>query len=124
MTRWLWALLAWTSLLLGILGALLPVMPTVPFILLSAFAAARGSQRLRAWLLRHPQFGRAILDWERDGTVNRRAKWLATAMMAASGIGVWFTAPRPWMAATVDVVMALVALWLWRRPEPRQPPQR
>ena len=60
MTRWLWALLAWTSLLLGIIGVLLPVMPTVPFILLSAFAAARGSQRLRAWLLRHPQFGRFI----------------------------------------------------------------
>ncbi len=123
-TRWLWALLAWVSLLLGILGALLPVMPTVPFILVSAFAAARGSQRLRAWLLRHPQFGRAILDWERDGSVSRRAKWLATVMMAASALGVWFTAPRPWMAAAVDAVMALVLLWLWRRPEPRQPHAR
>lgn len=120
MTRWLWAALAWLSLLLGIIGALLPVMPTVPFILLAAFAAARGSQRLRHWLLRHPQFGRVILDWERDGSVSRRAKAFATAMMAASGIGVWFTAPRLWMAAAVDLVLALVTLWLWRRPEPRQ----
>ncbi|HEY1069949.1 YbaN family protein [Thermomonas sp.] len=120
MTRHLWALLAWTSLVLGIIGAFLPVMPTVPFILLSAFAASRGSDRLRGWLLAHPKFGRAILDWEQNGTVSRQAKLLAIGMMSVSSVSMAIFAPRWWMAAIGITVMALVAVWLWRRPEPRQ----
>lgn len=122
MTRWLWAALAWTSLALGIIGAFLPVMPTVPFVLLSAFAATRGSDRLRAWLVSHPTFGRAILDWEQNGTVSRQAKRLAIGMMCVSSVSMAIFAPRWWMAAIGIAVMALVSAWLWRRPEPRQPP--
>lgn len=120
MTRHLWALLAWTSLILGIIGAFLPVMPTVPFILLSAFAASRGSDRLRDWLLAHPKFGRAILDWEQNGTVSRQAKRLAIAMMSMSSVSMAIFAPHWWMAAIGIATMALVSVWLWRRPEPRQ----
>ena len=123
MTRWLWAALAWLSLLLGIIGALLPVMPTVPFILLSAFAATRGSGRLREWLVTHPKFGRAILEWERDGAVSRQAKWLAIGMMCLSSISMSIFAPHGWVAAVGIGVMAVVTLWLWRRPEPRQSPR-
>lgn len=118
MTRWLWAALAWISLILGIIGALLPVMPTVPFILLSAFAATRGSNRLRQWLVNHPTFGRAILDWEQHGAVKRQAKWIATVMMACSSLSMAYFSPRWWMAAMGIGIMALVTLWLWRRPEP------
>lgn len=122
MTRWLWALLAWISLALGIIGAFLPVMPTVPFVLLSAFAATRGSDRLRGWLVSHPKFGRAILDWEQNGAVSRQAKRLAIGMMCVSSVSMAIFAPRWWMAAMGIAVMALVSAWLWRRPEPRQPP--
>lgn len=118
MTRHLWAALAWTSLILGIIGAFLPIMPTVPFILLAAFAAARGSERLRGWLLAHPKFGRAILEWERDGTVRRSSKWLATAMMAASLTGMILFSPAWWVPTSVGTIMAATAIWLWRRPEP------
>ena len=120
MTRWLWAALAWTSLALGIIGAFLPVMPTVPFVLLSAFAAARGSRRLHAWLLAHRQFGPMIRDWEREGAVSRRAKRLAIGMMALCAVVMFLTAPKWWMAASGTAFMAMVATWLWRRPEPRQ----
>lgn len=120
MTRHLWALLAWVSLILGIIGAFLPVMPTVPFILLAAFAASRGSERLRHWLVTHPKFGQAIIDWERDGSVRRRAKWLATLMMTASSVSMVIFSPVWWVPAIGIGVMALTAIWLWRRPEPRQ----
>ena len=119
MTRWLWWLLAWASLALGLLGILLPGLPTVPFVLLSAYAAARGSTRLHAWLLAHPRFGPAIRDWEREGAVRRRAKWLATLMMAISAALVLLLAPVWWIGACATAIMALVATWLWRRPEPR-----
>ena len=119
MTRWLWWLLAWTSLGLGVVGIVVPGLPTVPFVLLAAFAAARGSSRLRRWLLAHQRFGPLIRDWEREGAVSRRAKRLATTMMALCAAIMFLTAPEWWMVAIGSAIMAVVALWLWRRPEPR-----
>jgi uncharacterized membrane protein YbaN (DUF454 family) len=116
--RWAWWLLAYASLGVGLVGIVLPGLPTVPFVLLAAFAAARGSQRLHAWLLAHRQFGPLIRDWEAQGAVSRRAKRLATLMMAACAVVMFLTAPAVWMAAMGTAVMAAVAAWLWRRPEP------
>ncbi len=90
----------------------------MPFVLLAAFAAARGSQRLHAWLLAHRQFGPVIRDWQTQGAVSRRAKRLATAMMAVCAVLMFVTAPKAWMAATGTAIMTVVAMWLWRRPEP------
>lgn len=115
---WLWALLAYVSLALGIIGIVVPVLPTVPFILLSAFAAARGSLRLRRWLLSHPRFAQAITDWERDGMVARRAKWLATSVMVGSAAVLFVATPRWWGAGCATATMVAVGTWLWLRPEP------
>lgn len=117
-TRWLWWLLAYVSLTLGLIGIVVPGLPTVPFVLLSAFAAGRGSQRLHARLLADRRFGPMIRDWQSQGVVGRRAKWLATAMMSASAAVMFLTAPKVWMAATGTGIMAVVATWLWLRPEP------
>lgn len=116
--RWAWRLLAYLSLGLGLIGIVVPGLPTVPFVLLAAFAAARGSGRLHRRLLAHPQSGPMIRDWQAQGAVSRRAKWLATGMMSAGAIVLFLTAPQTWMAATGTTVMAMVAAWLWRRPEP------
>ena len=116
--RWAWWLLAWASLTLGVVGIVVPGLPTVPFVLLSAYAAARGSARLHAWLLAHRRFGPMIRDWQAHGAVSRRAKRLATAMMVLASLLMFLTAPRWWMAATGTAIMAVVALWLWRRPDP------
>ena len=118
--RWAWWLLAYLSLGLGIIGIVVPGLPTVPFVLLSAYAAARGSQRLHARLLAHHRFGPMIRDWQANGAVSRGAKWLATGMMAAAAAVMFLTAPRWWMAATGTAIMAVVDAWLWSRPEPRR----
>ncbi len=116
--RWAWWLLAYASLGLGLVGVVLPGLPTVPFVLLSAYAAARGSERLHRWLLAHRVFGPMIVDWQAHGAVSRRAKRMAVLSMAACGLIMWWTAPRAWMALTGIGCMAVVAAWLWRRPEP------
>ncbi len=116
--RWAWWLLAYASLGLGLVGIVIPGLPTVPFVLLAAFAAARGSARLHRRLLAHPQFGPMIRDWQAQGAVSRRAKWLATFMMSACAAIMFLAAPKTWMAASGSAIMALVAFWLWRRPEP------
>jgi len=110
--------LALFFLLLGAVGIFLPVLPTTPFILLAAWAAARSSPRLLAWLQDHTIFGPMIRDWRQGGVVRRRAKWMATAVMAASGVYLlgWSGAPR-WAAISAIACMSAVALWLWRCPE-------
>lgn len=116
--RWAWWLLAWASLTLGIIGIILPVMPTVPFILLAAYASARGSKRIHDYLHGHRHFGPMIRQWEIHGAVSRRAKWLATTMMSLAAVSVWVFAPFWWLALLVCLIMATVAIWLWKRPEP------
>ena len=116
--RWLWLLLAYLALGLGILGVFLPGLPTTPFVLLAAFAAARGSRRLHERLLAHRTFGPMIREWQASGAVNRRAKYWAIGMMAASSAIMFATAPKWWMAGIGTAIMAMVGLWLWLRPEP------
>lgn len=115
--RALLVVLAIASLALGILGIFLPVVPTVPFILLAAWAAARSSPRLSRWLETHPHMGPHIVAWRRGGVVPRRAKWLATGMMAASGAGMLLVLGPRWFVFAAIATMAAVAAWLWRRPE-------
>lgn len=119
--RWLYLVLAFVSLALGVVGAFLPILPTVPFILLAAWFAARSSPRLLAWLENHAHFGRHIRDWRNGGVVSRKAKWAATATMSASAVIILLAMRKPWAQALSIGTMALVGTWLWRRPE--QPPE-
>jgi len=105
------------SLALGFLGIFLPVLPTTPFILLAAWAAARSSPRLLAWLEQHRLFGKMLRDWRQGGVVSRRAKWGATGVMSASAVLLLFTVSKLWAAGFAIACMASVLVWLWRRPE-------
>jgi uncharacterized membrane protein YbaN (DUF454 family) len=116
--RLLWLVLAYVALALGVIGIFVPGLPTTPFVLLAAFAAARGSRRLHGKLLAHRVFGPMIRDWQASGSVARRAKWAATITMALCAVLMFVTAPKFWMAATGTAIMAAVAVWLWLRPEP------
>lgn len=120
--RWViklgWRLLAVLSLKLALLGIPLPGLPTVPFILLAAWAAGKGWPELEDWLLRHPRYGHSIRAWRREGAVSRRAKWLATAMMLGS-VTLTVLSPVPvFMKVVLPLFLAVVAIWLWLRPEP------
>ena len=115
--RWLLKVVAAVSLALGIIGAFVPVMPTVPFILLAAWAAARSSPRLSNWLEQHPTMGPYIRDWRHGGTVRRSAKWMATLMMAGGAVIMLIFVRPLWVPLAAIAVMASVATWLWLRPE-------
>ncbi len=116
----LWRGLALLAMGLGLLGVALPVLPTVPFVLLAAWAASKGWPAFEIWLLNHRVFGPPILQWRLRGTVARRAKWISTLMMASSAIGMqFFGSVIPlWLRIAVPAIMLAVAIWLWRRPEP------
>src|SRR5690606_32063512 len=121
--RWAWWLLAYVSLGVGIVGIFVPVLPTTVFILVAAWAAARGSKRLERRLLEHPHFGPVIIGWRDHRAVPRRAKWAATWTMLACAavlLAVMLAVPshRGWMVLLPVGCMAVVGTWLWLRPEP------
>jgi uncharacterized membrane protein YbaN (DUF454 family) len=114
----LWRAVAVVAMALGLLGVVLPVMPTVPFLIVAAWAASKGWPAFEIWLLNHRLFGPPIVQWRERGAVPRRAKWLSTVMMACSGIGMQFFPAIPlWLRIAVPLVMLAVAVWLWMRPD-------
>jgi uncharacterized membrane protein YbaN (DUF454 family) len=113
--RCLWLGAGVVSLMLGALGLALPVVPTVPFVLLAAWCFSRGCRRCERWLLDHPRLGPPIRAWRQNHSVPLRAKQVATVMMAGSSIFAWWLLPWPWRWMPA-AVCALVALWLWRLP--------
>ncbi|CTP85564.1 hypothetical protein A6R71_09530 [Xanthomonas translucens pv. arrhenatheri] len=120
--RWAWWLLAYVSLATGIVGIFVPGLPTTVFVLISAYAASRGSERLRRRLLEDPRFGASIRDWEAHGAVSRRGKWMATLTMAVCALVLLLFVHTLWVQALAIGCMSGVALWLWLRPEP--PPRQ
>lgn len=113
--------LAVVSLALGVVGLFLPGLPTTVFVLIAAWAAARSSPRLEAWLLGNRVFGPLIVNWRAGGTVSRKAKWSATAAMAVCIAILFVTSTRTAVAAATTAMMLAVLAWLWRRPEPVAP---
>ncbi|QHS10787.1 YbaN family protein [Sinimarinibacterium sp. NLF-5-8] len=105
------------SLLLGIIGALLPVMPTTPFIILAAACFARSSERFHQMLLRNRIFGPLLVEWETHRSIPYRTKLIALAMLAVT-LGssvVLFVRPLQLQLA-VAAVGVLVGIWLYRIP--------
>ena len=116
--RWLLMAFAGLCVVLGLIGAIVPGMPTTVFILMAAWAAARSSPRMHAWLYAHRLFGPLLRDWDDGGRVSRRVKWIATLTMGASAVLVWHGIRLAWVVGLVLGTMTVVLVWLWLRPEP------
>jgi uncharacterized membrane protein YbaN (DUF454 family) len=101
---------------LGLIGAFLPLLPTVPFLLLSAFCFARSSERLHDWLVSHRVFGPPIQNWRDRGAIGRRAKIFASASILASFVPS-VALGTIWIIAVQAAVLSLVAVFIWSRPE-------
>lgn len=114
--RLFWLVIGLTSLGLGVIGVVLPLLPTTPFLLLAAFAFARSSPRLAAWLDAHPQFGPMIRDWRDHGAINRRAKIAAMVVILLTPILSLALGFAGWIIAVQLFVLAIVASFILTRP--------
>ena len=81
MKRAIYLFAGYLSLALGLIGVVLPLLPTTPFVLLAAFFFSRSSEKLHNKLLNNKVFGELIKRWKQDGTIPLKAKLLATFMM-------------------------------------------
>lgn len=115
--RFIWLTIGLIALALGILGIPLPLLPTVPFLLLAAFCFAKSSVRLHVWLISHATLGPPIRDWEERGAISRSAKVTASIMMAGS-LGITFYLGASAVVALLQIgVLCCVATFIWSRPE-------
>jgi uncharacterized membrane protein YbaN (DUF454 family) len=113
----IWRTVAILFLLLALIGAALPVMPTVPFLLVAAWAGGKGWPVLEQKLLAHPTYGPQIQQWREHGVVRRAPKVITTLMMAGSWVMLIFSPIALWLKFAVIGIMATILLWLWLRPE-------
>jgi len=116
-SKLLWRVLTLASLALGIVGVVLPLLPTTPFLLVAAWAAGRGWPQFEAWLLAHPRLGPPIRHWRERRAVSRSAKWLASAAMLTSVALVALSGAPSALKFALPAFLFAVAWWLWRRPE-------
>jgi len=115
--RIIWFVVGCLAVALGVIGILLPLLPTVPFLLLAAFAFGKSSKRLETWLLTHPKLGPPIHDWRANGAIRRRVKWMATlSIVATFGLSLVFGVPVHVLGIQV-VTLTAVMLFIWSRPE-------
>ncbi len=114
--RWIWTLFGLLCVGLALVGIIVPLLPTVPFLLLAAFAFAKGSENLHNWLISHDKFGPPIEDWRRFGAISRTGKRYATVSIVAVFLVSVVIGLRPTLLAIQGSVLAAVLLFLWTRP--------
>lgn len=116
MTRQLWLAGGLTAVGLGIIGVALPIMPTVPFLLLAAFCFARSNPAWEQRLLDHPHYGQSLRQWRERKAISRRAKVSAIIAMSV-GVGfTWLAVGWPWVLISV-AVLVISGSWIWTRNE-------
>ena len=117
MKRQLYLAAGLVSLALGSIGIILPLLPTVPFVILAAFCFANSSPRLESWLVDHPVFGVHIINWRERRAITRRGKWAATVAFVVSCVLALLFAKAPWNL--IPIAAALISgSWIWTRNEP------
>jgi len=109
-TKAVFFVLALLSLSLGVVGIFIPLLPTVPFLLLAAFLFDRSSPRFHAKLLKHPVLGPPIEDWKKFGVVNRKVKTIVFITLCFSGFVIANNARIPTIGKLTFLVFASVLL--------------
>lgn len=115
----LYLLLGHFFLVIGMIGIPTPILPTTPFLLLSAYFYSLSSEKFHRWLLAHPKLGPPIITWRKEGAISRRAKTLATGIILLNLCFPLFIIETPTSAKIVAAAAGLGAiLFILSRPSP------
>ena len=109
--------LGWGFVALGVVGVILPVLPTTPFMLIALWCFARSSKRFHDWLYHHRLFGPPLRKWDRYGVIPVSAKVFACTAMSASLVYLVFFRDLPaYLVALTAAVMAYGAWFILTKP--------
>ena len=105
-----------TSLVLGIVGIFLPVMPSTVFFIISLWAFSKSSVRMHRWLYTHSRFGPTLQAWHHHRMIPKRAKFLAVSCMALSvAIVALFVATSWILPVGIASILAPIAAYILTR---------
>ncbi len=108
------------SVVMGVIGILVPLWPTTCFLLLAGWCFARSSRRAERWLHENRLFGRYLRDYRERGVISPRVRRTSVVtlwtFMALSGIAV---GGRAWVVALLVLVGVAVTLHLYTLPTSR-----
>lgn len=117
--RILYLVLGCISLVLGFIGIFLPLLPTTPFILLSAYCFAKSSPRLYHWLINNKTFGPVILQWQQDRTVSPAIKKRAILLVTVTfSISILFFIEEIYLRFLLLFMAVILIVYLSRLPTP------
>jgi uncharacterized membrane protein YbaN (DUF454 family) len=115
--RLLLIVFGWGSVVLAVIGIFLPLLPTVPLLLLAAACFARSSERFYHWLVTHPRLGPLISDYLNGQGIPRRAKFYAIGLLWLSiSLSVLLWVPLFWVDLLLILIGAGVTIYLLRLP--------
>lgn len=114
--------LATATLLVGLAGAVTPLLPTTPFLLVAAWAAAKSSPRLHHWLMSRSFIGEPVLAWRNEGAIPSSTKRMALAMLAVSALSLFVISSNWLVVLGVSGLLGLIGLFIASRPKPHTEP--
>lgn len=82
--RWLLLAFGWLNVGLGMVGVVVPGLPTTIFLIIALWAFSKSSERFQNWLWNHPRFGPSLRAWHKHRVIPYRAKVLAVVTMTGS----------------------------------------
>lgn len=107
---------------LGLVGLMLPIVPTAPFLIVAAACFARASPTFYRKLVTSPTVGPAILEWRRYRSIPWRTKRMALVLFAVSlALSILLFVRPAWLQALVALIGLAIGFWLWRIPSRDRP---
>lgn len=93
---------------LATLGAILPGLPTTPFVLVAAACFAKSSPKLDNWLRNNRVFGPLIKDWQQHRCISGKTKLIAVLMILGFGsYSLFFAIENLWLKITVGIFLGI-----------------
>lgn len=97
--RVFWLITGSISLLLGLIGVILPLLPTTPFLLLASASFMKSSPKANQWLLSHSLFGPPIIEWQQRKSMKKTVRKKVFFLIVLSFSVSIFLAPLVWVKA-------------------------
>ncbi len=123
--KYLLILLGLLFVALGIIGALMPILPTTPFLLLALACFANSSPHFHQMLLNNRWFGGILRQWEESHSITRASKIKAMILIVLTfGLSIWILKERLILQLGLLMMGIILLTFLWKLKEPEEIPVR